>query len=45
MVRVGDKWDNPLTREFRRAVAEMRVGTPRDDGPAAHGRALRRRRI
>lgn len=31
MVRVGEKWDNPLTRQFRRAVAEMRVGTPRDE--------------
>ena len=30
LLRVGQKWDNPLTREFRRAVAEMRVGTPRD---------------
>jgi tight adherence protein C len=30
MVRVGDKWHNPLTLEFRRAVAEMRVGTARD---------------
>jgi tight adherence protein C len=31
MIRVGDQWDNPLTREFRRAVAEMRVGTSRED--------------
>ncbi len=31
LVRVGDKWNNALTREFRRAVAEMRVGTPRDE--------------
>ncbi|MCU0507084.1 MAG: type II secretion system F family protein [Anaerolineae bacterium] len=31
MVRVGEKWDNALTREFRRAVAEMRVGTTRED--------------
>ncbi|MCC7352517.1 MAG: type II secretion system F family protein [Anaerolineae bacterium] len=30
MVKVGEKWNNALTREFRRAVAEMRVGTPRD---------------
>lgn len=30
LLRVGQKWDNALTREFRRAVAEMRVGTPRD---------------
>jgi tight adherence protein C len=31
MLRVGDKWDNALTREFRRAVTEMRVGTARDE--------------
>jgi len=31
MVRVGEKWDNELSREFRRAVAEMRVGTSRED--------------
>ena len=30
LLRVGQKWDNPLTREFRRAVAEMRVGTTRE---------------
>ena len=30
MVKLGEKWDNPLTREFSRAVAEMRVGTSRD---------------
>jgi tight adherence protein C len=30
LVRVGEKWDNPLTREFRRAVGEMRVGTSRE---------------
>jgi tight adherence protein C len=30
LLRVGERWDNPLTREFRRAVNEMRVGTPRD---------------
>ena len=30
LVRVGDKWRNALTAEFRRAVAEMRVGTARD---------------
>ena len=29
MLRVGEQWDNALTREFRRAVAEMRVGTER----------------
>ena len=27
---VGAKWDNTLTRELKRAVAEMRIGTPRD---------------
>lgn len=31
MLRVSEKWDNSLTREFRRAVAEMRVGAPRDE--------------
>jgi tight adherence protein C len=31
MVRVGEKWRNPLTDEFRRAVAEMRVGSSRDE--------------
>jgi tight adherence protein C len=31
MMRVGEKWDNPLTREFKRAVAEMRVGMSRED--------------
>jgi tight adherence protein C len=31
MLRVGDRWDNALTREFRRAVAEMRMGTPRNE--------------
>ena len=30
LLKVGERWDNPLTREFRRAVAEMRVGTARD---------------
>jgi len=30
MLRVGEKWDNLLTREFRRAVAEMRVGMSRE---------------
>jgi len=30
MVRVGQKWDNALTREFRRAVGEMRLGAARD---------------
>lgn len=31
MLRVGEQWDNPLTREFRRAVSEMRVGTSREE--------------
>jgi tight adherence protein C len=31
MLRVGDRWDNDLTREFRRAVAEMRMGTSRNE--------------
>ena len=30
MMRVAQHWDNALTRELRRAVLEMRVGTPRD---------------
>jgi tight adherence protein C len=30
LLRVGEKWDNALTREFRRAVGEMRVGTSRE---------------
>lgn len=30
MLRVGEQWDNALTRELQRAVGEMRVGTPRD---------------
>lgn len=30
LLRVGEQWDNALTQEFRRAVTEMRVGTPRD---------------
>jgi tight adherence protein C len=30
MLRVGEKWNNALTFEFRRAVAEMRVGTTRE---------------
>jgi tight adherence protein C len=31
MLRVGDRWDNALTREFKRAVAEMRMGTARNE--------------
>lgn len=30
LLRVGERWDNALSREFRRAVVEMRLGTPRD---------------
>jgi tight adherence protein C len=29
LLRVGEKWQNPLTLEFRRTVAEMRMGVPR----------------
>jgi len=31
MMRVGAKWDNPLTQEFRRAVGEMRIGLGRNE--------------
>ena len=31
LLRVGEKWDNPLTRALTRALGEMRVGTPRDE--------------
>lgn len=31
MLRVAEQWDNSLTREFRRAVIEMRVGSSRDE--------------
>lgn len=31
LLRVGDRWDNALTREFRRAVSEMRVGVAREE--------------
>ena len=31
MLKVGEQWDNALTREFTRAVTEMRVGIPRDE--------------
>jgi len=27
--KVSEKWDNALTREFRRAISEMRMGKPR----------------
>ncbi|MGC9350026.1 MAG: type II secretion system F family protein [Anaerolineae bacterium] len=30
MVRVAEQWDNALTREFNRAIVEMRVGTQRN---------------
>jgi tight adherence protein C len=30
MLRVGEKWENALTQEFRRTVAEMRVGASRE---------------
>jgi tight adherence protein C len=30
MLRVGEKWNNVLTQEFARAVAEMRVGMSRE---------------
>ncbi len=29
MLRVSSQWDNELTREFRRTVSEIRLGTPR----------------
>ncbi len=31
MLRVGEKWDNALTREFRRVVGEIRIGVSRDE--------------
>jgi tight adherence protein C len=34
LLRLGERWDNALTREFRRAVAEMRVGISRDEALA-----------
>jgi tight adherence protein C len=30
LLRVAEQWQNALTEEFRRAVAEMRLGTARD---------------
>jgi tight adherence protein C len=30
LLKVGERWDNALTRELRRTVAEMRVGTSRE---------------
>jgi len=31
MQRVSEHWENPLTEEFRRALLEMQVGTPRNE--------------
>jgi tight adherence protein C len=31
LVKVGERWDNALSRELQRAVVEMRVGTPRNE--------------
>lgn len=31
LLKVGEQWDNALTRELQRAVVEMRVGTPRNE--------------
>lgn len=31
MVRVAERWENELSREFKRAVAEMRVGMTREE--------------
>jgi tight adherence protein C len=31
MLRVGEQWDNALSREFTRVVSEMRLGTPSSD--------------
>jgi tight adherence protein C len=31
LVKVGEQWDNALTRELQRAVVEMRVGVPRNE--------------
>jgi tight adherence protein C len=31
MIRVGEKWHNPLTEELQRAVGEMRIGTSREE--------------
>jgi len=31
LLRVSEKWHNPLTDEFRRTVGEMRVGASRED--------------
>lgn len=31
LLRVGDQWDNDLSMEFRRLVAEIRIGVPRNE--------------
>ena len=31
LLRVGDQWDNELSQEFRRLVAEIRIGVPRNE--------------
>ena len=31
MLKIGEKWDNALAREFNRVVAEMRMGIPRQE--------------
>jgi len=31
LLRVVERWDNALSQEFRRAIVEMRVGTPREE--------------
>jgi len=31
LLRVGDQWDNELAQEFRRLVAEIRIGVPRNE--------------
>jgi tight adherence protein C len=31
LLRVGDQWDNELSQEFRRLVAEVRIGVPRNE--------------
>ena len=40
MLRVGEKWNNVLTQEFSRAVAEMRVGMSPRAGARADGRTV-----
>ena len=31
LMRVAEKWDNALTREFARVLSEMRIGKPKRD--------------